>query len=121
MCLRKPSPAECAARCPIVATSSGNVSSYDPVCYLTRAGNSTSSTSYFNPCIAQCYAPARRVLASYKGTCNATADAACTRGVRSGSATPVCSTSSTSPAAEYPSRCYAEQLDPAGARVPTYG
>lgn len=98
--------------------AAANMSSYDPVCYLSRAGNTTASTAYFNRCIAECYAPARRVLASYNGVCNATADAACSDSVRSAPpSSPVCSTSS---AAEWPTRCFAEQLDPAGASVETY-
>ena len=48
-------PAECASSCP---RTSNNVSSYDPVCVITRTTlgtRETTTTSYFNPCIAQCY------------------------------------------------------------------
>lgn len=57
-----------------------------------------------------------RVLGQYKGTCNATADAQCANGTRAG--LQLCSASS---AYEWPSQCYAQLLDPAGARVNLYG
>lgn len=67
-------------------------------------------------CIPAAQARQSRVLGIYKGECNATADTQCANATRTGMQ--LCSASS---AAEWPNQCYAQLLDPAGARVSLYG